>query len=243
MRKKLMEKRRGKYAIHERKSIEEIDSILEQKYKYGLINFAESLKGVLDYRIFNPLIAGPAPTYSNLTTLINSLKKVKERIIKSFESYYKHMPFSMYEGEYNVFNRYKIGSVLELIDVEIQFYKRLNELNGKAHKGGPKVQPITLLTYVWSHFMRDKRGVHWDQIEGLLYWFIEKLKNNPYKLVLEQHISDWATIKRKVLRLRRTKWKKTLNFTFVEFFKRYEKIMSKKEQSEIIENLFKKKEL
>lgn len=239
IRKKLSEKRRGKYAIHEGKSIEEIDSILKTKYKYGLINFTESLSAIFDYSIFLPHIAGPVPAYANPTNLINSLEKVKKRIKKAFEPYYKLMPFPMLEGEYNVIDRYKLKPIFKIIDAEIQFYKRLKEFDKRISKGGPKTEALTKLTYVWNHYIRDRRGVHWDQIEGLLHWFEKNLKYELYKYVLEYHIPDWESIKRSVLRLRKTKWRGPLDFTFVEFFKNYTNIMEKKEQSELIEGFFK----
>lgn len=230
MREIITDKRRGKYRIHAKLSVEQLDFVLKNKYVYGLIHFVESLKAI---RFSTLMRSVPPPSYSNIPALIKSLQSAQSRIIKSFDSYYKLMPFSKHEGEYSIINRYNLKHTLNIIDAEINFYRNFQKYDSK---GGPKVKPITILTYIWSHFLRDKRGVHWDQIEGFLDWFLENLKNETYWRVFGNQISDWDTIKRGVLRLRKNDGGIALDFTYVDFFKKYS--MSKDEQNRTYQDLF-----
>lgn len=230
MRKIITEKRRGNYGIHEGLSVKQIDAVLKDKYEYGLIHYVESLKTICFSNIMRSV---PPPSYSNMPAKIKSLQSAKSRIIKSFDSYYNLMPFPKHEGENSIINRYKLKHTLDIIDAEINFYRNFQK---DDNKGGPKVKPITILTYIWSHFLKDKRGVHWDQIEGLLDWFLEHLKKGVYRNILEKQIPDWETIKRGVLRLRKSDRGNILDFTYVDFFKNYSK--SKDEQNRTYQNLF-----
>ncbi len=223
--------RRGKYGIDVKLSVEQLDFILKDRYGYGLIHFVESLKRIC----FSTLMRSvPPPSYANTPSLIKSLQTAKSRIIKSFDSYYNLVPFPKHEGENSIINRYNLKQTLNIIDAEINFYRNFQKYDSK---GGPKVKLITILTYIWSHFLKDKRGVHWDQIEGLLDWFWENLTNETYRNVLGNQTPDWDTIKRGVLRLRKRVGGIALENTYVEFFKKYSK--SKAEQNRTYKHLFK----
>ncbi len=62
-----------------------------------------------------------------------------------------------------------------------------------------KIKPRDRVVGVWAKIMRDKKGIHWDNISNLLNWFLEKFPQSIQEIFGDTH-SD--VIKKQYLRKR-----------------------------------------
>jgi len=238
---------------------EELDSLLKEKYGYGIWEFELSLvqtyityfygKGKKIENIANERIRQLYDLKDKLLILIdNFLSNIdfyKNSIrIKSIKDMTGVSTWTTENRKTFIKNNYRFTDLFIIIDRQIRYYQALDfkfeiESSLWGVESLLRLKPTNFLILIWSYAMKRGTQVDWINMERLLNWY----SNKVYEKALSEfyNFDKECTYPPEILRLTRNKYKDSIydelaEYLFRNFFKGAKEEI-KNEYPKIVTNL------
>lgn len=232
-------------------SKEKLDSFLKKKYGYGIWEFELSL-----YQTYIMYFHGLRIRYHILEEKrIRQLRNLKRKILELIDKYLSDINFYKYSlkgtlpknltgiSKWTSENRdkfiiknFKIEQLFSIIDLQIEHqiaFESIAEIDASLWgiESPMRLKPSNFLILIWSYAMKERNKVDWINMEKLLSWFSNNVKETDLSNFFDFDKGD--SYQPETLRLSRNKYKsskydKLANYIYINTFKNVKEEFKKK---------------
>jgi hypothetical protein len=177
------------------KTVEEWENFLLERYGYGIFEFSYCIARMISdadprysfarKELPNILRRGRSKYYEEIKSDLKRKKKLKDYIINKL-SYFLKLVGQLGEGKITekesrfIIEIYGLEPLLEKIDREICFHEESLMMKSIWRRRGPLFKTRYKVASIFAQIIKNNRGPNWVEIEDLLWWFYDNLRDATY---------------------------------------------------------------